>query len=56
MKVKIIMKSGNVYMQDIKADNIEDVYIALHLDYDGHMILNKETIINTLEVAEVQMI
>ena len=56
MKVKIIMKSGNENIQDIKANNIEDIYAALHLDYDGHIILNKETIINTLEVAEVQII
>lgn len=57
MKVKIIMKSGNVYTEDIeKAKDIKDVYVALHLDHDCFMVLNDETIINTSEVGEVQIV
>ncbi|WP_252254483.1 hypothetical protein [Clostridium sp. ZBS12] len=57
MKVEILMKSGNVYIKDLdKAKNIEDVYVSLHLNCDGFMVLNKYTIIKPLEVAEVRII
>lgn len=54
MKVKIIMKSGNAYFTDLTGvRDIKDVYAALHLNYDGLMVLDKSTIINPLEAAEV---
>ncbi|MBY7007869.1 hypothetical protein FDA33_05930 [Clostridium botulinum] len=57
MKVEILMKSGNVYIKDLdKAKNIEDVYVQLHLNHDNLVVLNKYTIINPLEVAEVRII
>ncbi|MBW6408979.1 hypothetical protein [Clostridium weizhouense] len=57
MKVEILMKSGNVYIQEMdKAKDIQDVYVQLHLNYDGLMILDNNTIINLSEVAEVKII
>ncbi|MGN2347293.1 hypothetical protein ACTFH7_02070 [Clostridium cagae] len=57
MKVQILMKSGNEYIQEMdKAKDIQDVYVLLHLNYDGLMILDNNTIINHSEVAEVTII
>ncbi|NFG31400.1 hypothetical protein FDB15_09735 [Clostridium botulinum] len=57
MKVQILMKSGNTYIQEMdKAKDIQDVYVQLHLDFDGLMVLDDNTIINPTEVAEVTII
>ena len=57
MKVQILMKSGNAYIQEMdKAKDIQDVYLKLHLNHDDLVVLNKYTIINPLEVAEVRII
>ncbi|NFI06006.1 hypothetical protein FC959_16875 [Clostridium botulinum] len=57
MKVQILMKSGNAYIQEMdKAKDIQDVYVQLHLNHDNLVVLNKYTIINPLEVAEVRII
>ena len=57
MKVQILMKSGNAYIQEMdKAKDIQDVYLKLHLNHDDLVVLNKYTIINPLEVAEVRLI
>ncbi|AIY78560.1 hypothetical protein U728_1091 [Clostridium botulinum 202F] len=57
MKVQILMKSGNTYIQEMdKAKDIQDVYVQLHLSHDDLVVLNKYTIINPLEVAEVRII
>ncbi|WP_252214427.1 hypothetical protein [Clostridium sp. VAP41] len=57
MKVQILMKSGNTYIQEMdKAKDIQDVYVQLHLNHDDLVVLNKYTIINPLEVAEVRII
>ncbi|NFK66138.1 hypothetical protein FDB14_15320 [Clostridium botulinum] len=57
MKVQILMKSGNAYIQEMdKAKDIQDVYVQLHLDFDGLMVLDDNTIINPTEVEEVTII
>lgn len=57
MKVQILMKSGNAYIQEMdKAKDIQDVYVQLRLNHDDLVVLNKYTIINPLEVAEVRII
>ncbi|AIY81762.1 hypothetical protein U728_729 [Clostridium botulinum 202F] len=57
MNVQILMKSGNTYIQEMdKAKDIQDAYVQLHLNHDDLVVLNKYTIINPLEVAEVRII
>ncbi len=54
MKIKILMKSGNVYIGELdKAKNIIEAYELLHLNQNKCVVIGDDAIINPLEVAEV---